>query len=43
MSIKVQSIPNNTDGIIGIQKEINDIVIIASVYAMVIWNIYIYI
>ena len=27
---------NNTDGIIGIQKEINDIIIISSVYAMVI-------
>ena len=28
---------NNTDGIIGIQKEINDIIVITCVYAMVIW------
>jgi hypothetical protein len=27
---------NNTDGIIGIQKEVNDIIIITCVYAMVI-------
>tara|TARA_B110000503_G_C7017806_1_gene358472 strand:+ start:671 stop:820 length:150 start_codon:yes stop_codon:yes gene_type:complete len=27
---------NNTDGIIGIQKEINDIIVVTCVYAMVI-------